>query len=150
MPLTAALLQYCRVRSVGDKRTLASADCSLQAMCPIARRGTVPSTAWQKRLADRGYFDVGCCSGGRGVSVLIVSCHGVGLLGEERGMVESKAIRGSMGVVNCIRTGRSCVAAFGVSIWVHPTLPYDGIISDNHLCHVRIIEKKLNNVRRNL
>jgi hypothetical protein len=81
MPLTAPLLQIflrCRLQSVcrreatvGIGQALVSGfrlrfDVGELSRRPSGQRGKV---AW-RILADRGYFDVGCCSVGRGCSVL--------------------------------------------------------------------------------
>jgi hypothetical protein len=99
MPLTALLLQYSSVAGcnlyAGEKRPLASArpldpdsDC-------VFTSGNCPVDSVAKPLG--GYWRTGVISTSvavrldEGVRYLIVSCHGVGMLGEERG-VNSQAI----------------------------------------------------------
>jgi hypothetical protein len=78
MPLTAPLLQIflrCRVQSVCRREATVGIGQALVSGFRLRfnvgelsrrQRGKV---AW-RTLADRGYFDVGCCSVGRGCSVL--------------------------------------------------------------------------------
>ena len=112
MPLTAPLLQCCRVCSAGKKRWLASAK-----FRPFCTSGNCPVNGVASCLADQGYINVGCCSGGRGFSVLLtVSRQGVSLLGGKRGEL-SGFLEGYCGVVDISSERDGCVQSLLCSLF---------------------------------